>query len=388
MRMLWKILAVCTCVGVAAVVAHDAWVQRQDDAKLPLGHAQPLGREVRSLRFPDDVRDIVWSHNGRYIAASNGMRNRVYLYDLDRGKIRWTIAKMPSREGLAFTRDDVFVVTGVINGADQSPDSREHTLGLISVETGKPLNLRESKPEGDINYLRSFALTKDGRHLIGLFGNWGRILVYDTTDWKVVRRLGPVNTAVYKAVGSGLIAVDAERDLFVFGYGLGGKAATWKLSTNTKLNEFKTFDRGMETIAINPATGWMVAGNTAWGTVGKSPPFDKMVHEAVFDDPATGVRAWNPETGQAVVTYPGVGLGSNALAVSPDGRFLAALRGGGLNPGYLLAWDAMSGRLLAGVGLGTGNLLEGLAFGPDGRRLAYSKNHYVHILELDPILFR
>lgn len=355
-----------------------------------------FGKEVRVIEFPDKVRTLAWSHNQRYIAVSNEVGNRVLLYDLDWGETRWTVKKGGLiHEGLAFSADDRFLAAGPIDGA--GGQRWEATIGLVDVETGEARNLVEPlqmTSEGEVadsNHAMRLAASTDGKALVTLLGKRGRIYVYDTATWHVIRHIGPILTEDRKAASDGFIAIDAGRDMVAYADRgrliNAGVVDSWRLSVNTRLISFPAYEVGMNCMILDPLTGMLITGSGA-NVIGVPDPLrpGQMVEKQ--DDPLTAVRVWNPLTGERVATYLGPGDGVGSLAVSPNGRYLAATKGSGLIPAYLIAWDMQTGDKLAVRAFGKGHWVEPVAFSSDGRRLAYAVDNEVHILELDSNTFR
>jgi WD40 repeat protein len=93
----------------------------------------------------------------------------------------------------------------------------------------------------------------------------------------------------------------------------------------------------------------------------------------VFSDSGSATDAngffigiYDPATGARVRGFSGHRLGSEVLALSPDGKTLAGI--GGAHSVCL--WDMASGRLLHEFGASKDGNLVGLAFSPDGKTLA------------------
>lgn len=191
---------------------------------------------------------------------------------------------------------------------------------------------------------------------------------------------------------NGLVAIDPGRDVVVYADHRGavehGVVDNWRVSTNTRMTSFSAYDVGMNCMILDPLTGVLITGSDATIIPDPTPPGHELVITGKQDDPWTSVRGWNPLSGARLQTYAGPGHGVGSLSLSPNGRYLAATKGSGLTPAYLIAWDAKTGTKLAVRAFGKGHWVEPVAFSSDGRRLAYAVDNEVHILELDPNTFR
>jgi len=88
-------------------------------------------------------------------------------------------------------------------------------------------------------------------------------------------------------------------------------------------------------------------------------------HLASASDDGTA-KIWNVKTGKEELTFSGHGDTVFDVAYSPDGNFVAT---SGLDE-YVRIWDAATGDELLALLFEGGNQLRGLAFSPDGTRIA------------------
>lgn len=82
------------------------------------------------------------------------------------------------------------------------------------------------------------------------------------------------------------------------------------------------------------------------------------------------ILVWNPEDGALLARIPNNGQRSYGLALSPDGKMLAAATGDPGQAGEVRVFDTQSGRVLATPFRG-GDTLLAVDFSPDGRTLAF-----------------
>jgi serine/threonine protein kinase len=78
------------------------------------------------------------------------------------------------------------------------------------------------------------------------------------------------------------------------------------------------------------------------------------------------VKLWDVASRQVHATLPGLEADPMCLSFSPDGRQIAC----GTRGGFVMIWDAASGKLLARLAAHRGVSVWSLAFSPDGRTLA------------------
>jgi WD40 repeat protein len=162
---------------------------------------------------------------------------------------------------------------------------------------------------------------------------------------------------------------------------------TWHPSSKARRAEFATYKTGLRKLLVDRRTGHLVTGGD--GALYPYPGQSDTFH-GVEDDPETLVRAWDPANGSLIRSYVGPGRNVDGLALSPDSRYLVAAKSRTFHTrrdAYVLAWDAVSGRLLAASNYGQG-IPAALAFSPDGRQLAISADGSIQIVNLNRQVFR
>jgi WD40 repeat protein len=110
----------------------------------------------------------------------------------------------------------------------------------------------------------------------------------------------------------------------------------------------------------------------------------------VEDDPQTLVRAWDPSSGTLKRVYIGLGRKVNSLAMTPDGRLLAAAKARDIDErkdAYVVIWNAATGQMMAASNYGQG-FADSLAFSPDRRQLAVGTGPEIQVIALSTTLLK
>jgi WD40 repeat protein len=335
--------------------------------------------ELRTISFPETVTTIAWSPDGTRLAVTNGFDNRIYAYDLTRNRQLWKVTKEGPRrnQSLAFDRDGRLVVTSPVSYAMEHPEA---TISLIDADSGDvSKTLAELFPSKGANRIIASSFSKDRHTLVALTETIPRqAIVYNALKWNIIARIGPLSN------GATQIAIESDDNTVAIG-SINGAVEIWDYAKQQRVRTFHTVNSILGAMVLNPPEHTILTGGT--GAILQQRILSGSnagSFETKLDDPSSLVRAWNPQTGAPIVTYIGPGLGVFGLAVSPDGRYVAATKGMGPSVGScLLIWDARSGLLVQQIDYDRQDAM-GVAFAPDARTIAVAVGPEVHILQLSP----
>jgi WD40 repeat protein len=346
-------------------------------------------REVMTLSHPDVVSFLAWSPDGKKLAVSYANDTRITLWDLATKRRLWTVNKKmgadPEGRDLDFGPAGKTVIMG--SAITYGGENVDATISIIAAETGEILQtLRYTKSSEGQNRPLCFALSHDRGKLMTPAGR-GRVIIYDTSSWKVIDEIGPIIHRNIALGGIDLpatiieIAWDQSRNLLYANLG-DGQVQTWDLVAHRKVLDFQPAQVDLLDMRLNPKGGDLVIGASA-DLAGIVPPQGgPMIN--LRDNPATLVQAWDGRDGKQIRVYAAPGGSANAVDVSSDGKLIAAVKSRMIangTPASLILWDAESGAILKQIDLGRG-LVSDLAFSPDGKKLAYSTDDSVHIIEV------
>lgn len=352
----------------------------------------PLGTEVQRFYAPDNIGNLVWSPDQRYLAGSDKHDTTVYLWNAESGREIWRRRKVRGSgyrgNGLAFTSDGRAIITSFVGVGRERPEA---TLSVLSVRDGSVLrDVYAPLPEHGMNYSHNFSIDKD-QVAVSLGGS--RVGIFDEKDWSLIRMIGPVLNKFGNPAGIDHVALDVNRDIVVLGWGGLGftTVQTWKLSENRKVAEFEPYSvSGITAMAINRDSGRLVTGGDmviTWPKeeLAKYGPIDFST--SIRDDHWRLVRGWNPLTGEREIVYAGPESMQRTLNLSPDGRWLAAANSGSIrtNHGYATIWNLERGEI-RGVRIHGDNRISGVSFSPDGRKLAYAVASHIYIVDVSSIV--
>jgi WD40 repeat protein/serine/threonine protein kinase len=273
-----------------------------------------------------------------------------------------------------------------------APDSRvlaaprAGTVRLFDLATSKEI---EQFPALGTNGVSMIAYSPDGTLLVSGNEN-GRIRVWSCAERRLLQELPghkeQIRLLRFRADGTRLLSVEAE-----------GKAIWWDTLTWQPARTFvvdSTYSLGHGDVSpdgrllalriagglrwLNAETGELLATTTGahrHPVTGIAFSGDGSQVASVAEDGT--VALWDPSSFKLIVAFKGHMLGAHGVAFSPDGRRLAT--GGGSSPDAVKLWDLPTHRELMTLSA-KGSVFELVAFSPDGRWLAaYSMEGELHL---------
>jgi WD40 repeat protein len=323
---------------------------------LPIYDVQ-TGKRVRTLEGHTqwETYAIAFSPDGK-LFASAGADKQILVWELATGKLRHRLADQASPvTALAFSPDGALLAGG---GADK-------TIRLWDVATGK---LRRSL-EGHRDWVCTLAFAPDGKTIASGCCDWARHRGGNTAyhpgpdpgcegQWKLwdaatgdlkrtVNQPGRLRSLAFGADGKSLAC------------GIGKEVRLYDLGTETPGRVVTSHDFDVTSVAFTKDGSAVISGS-----------HDHTVKRTSL---ATGRTEWQA---------PGYFEQVNAVALSKDGALLATGSGDGryaqrvlqagakcLGPGAVRLWDARTGCLLRRLGDPAEQILA-IALSPDGRQLA------------------
>ena len=270
------------------------------------------------------LRSVVFSADGKSL-LSGGYDNIAILWSLPlRRAVRTFRGHQKYMNAVALSHDGRFVVTGAEDGA-----------WLWDAATGKRLRVFSDKE------VRAVAVSADGKRVFAAYGT--EVGVWDLATGKNIMTLD--GGSDLNSVMS--LAPSRDGKTLVTGHYY-TCAQLWDLDTGARIRTFKG-------TPLNPSAG------SYFTSVALSPE-GKTFATAGSEGTAS---IWDIATGAELHRFEGRSAAVQAVAVSPDGRFLASA-GRGLKDTYV--WDLQAGERQAP--LTTHNFaVTSLAFTPDSKSL-------------------
>ncbi|MCR4415587.1 MAG: WD40 repeat domain-containing protein, partial [Thermoguttaceae bacterium] len=294
---------------------------------------------------------LCWSHNGRWIAACSPENKSVHLWDAERRTLRQTRIYAKPPRGIAFSPDDQTLAVGgsgllkllavpsleqhldigggrdevtsiafspegtkLVGGVAIGPEAvprlgeavspRPNLVRFWDAKTGRLLDETAKYRDHD----EEVVWLPDGKTIVSR-GNWGTVCVWDAATRVERARLSLPHyvSRGFSVSSDGRTLATADR-----------RIALWDIASGTCRHAWDTH-------------GGLVSG-LAHAPDGKT----------LFSAGAEGVFCWDPATGRLVGRLPGSEVGVRGLALTRDGKTLAA----GARGADIQLWDVASGRTL------------------------------------------
>jgi len=268
---------------------------------------------------------------------------------------------------LAFNPDGKQIVSGSNDG-----------IKLWDVQTGtEAVTLR-----GPLDDILSVAFSPDGKRIIS--GGWHPIKIWDATTGDEMLTLRGHETQVYNVAFS----PDGKR---IVSSSLDKNIKVWDAETGKELKAFRGHDWSVECVAFTPDGKRLISASwddtvKLWDVmidresikihghrrVARSIAFSPDGRQIVSGSYDYTIKLWNAQTGEAIRTmrvrglFPSgqaLGLTPSGVAFSPDGRRIASGEG---DRRFVRVWDASTGAQLMAL-RGHKDLVRCAAFSPDGK---------------------
>lgn len=350
----------------------------------PVKGFPPLGRVVKTISTAEPIATLAWSPDGKYVSGIDWRAKDLYLWDLRSGRQVWTEKYYGAgdADSLEFSVDGQQIITVFMGSARKYP---EHVLSLVSTATGKVIrHVSLPPPKRGANHAGDFSI--DQNLAAVAIGQTGYLGIFDTSDWTLLKRIGPFVNEYGNNRGFRLVALSRKHDLVITGSE--GFIHSWSLSKNKPITMFETYFMSHVTaIALDRSRGILLTGGDM-NIRSKKPlfaPGEPMDFSNVEHDDWTNLlRAWDPFTGQQINMDRGPECSIKRIKTSSDGRLIAATCSDrGID--YVVVWRIETGELL-GVHGDRIESVKGIAFSPDGGRIAYANHEGIQIIELAPRL--
>ncbi len=347
-------------------------------------------REIALYSLPQRVFALAWSPDGGRLAVSFEDDHQITLLDAHSGKRLWTVERKLSSPAakpvLAFSPDRSRLY---IRSATASRATPTEIVSVLSARTGEIERTLSNGDEAKLGLAVAMALASSGERLFVVPGGLGNAVVsFDTASWTATKiiTLPNLRPETGKGFSTARLALDERRGMLFWTHQ--GMVQPIPLKGGKPMPQFQAFQLNVEAMQINPTTGELVVGGNASFETSRINPSNEP--EAVFrsyhDASATLVRAFDPLSGKQTKVYLAPGTDVGGVAVSPDGKFIAATKGSTFKtggPSYLHLWDAATGRLLASRDMGHASMSD-VGFSPDGKQLCFAEGNTVHIIEMAP----
>jgi WD40 repeat protein/tetratricopeptide (TPR) repeat protein len=334
------------------------------------------GRKIKALEgHTASVFGVSFSPDGKLLATASQDKT-IKLWDTSSGKERYTLlGHAEVVASVAFSADGTRLVSTSGDSTariwdvvtePESPTLNGHRDHVLDIAFNAPGTLLATASADNTAKIWNAVTGEELRTLVGhtaavkgiAFSPDGKRVATSSADksamvWEVETSRRLITLSGHQ---SEVNAITYSRDnLRIATAGTDGTARVWDAASGRELAKFEVPSAKIESVEFSPD-----GSRLAVGTYSTSP------------DPQTIVRVWGVDSHAVVLDLPGDFLWVNRVMFSPDGKSLATT--GSTAPFAVIVWDAHSGNKMTQLVGHTSGIL-GLAFSPDGTRLASSSDH-------------
>lgn len=327
-------------VGTTETPIHDAAINEvafSPDGTMVLSASEDTTIRLFTLRLFNEVvfeprttfrrefavKTAVFSPDGRTVVAGSVFP--------DQSLTVWDVATGNEIDRLTAHTNTINAVAFLPNSLQVLSASEDVTLILWDIENGALLQ-RFSEHDGAVN---TAAFSPNDTQILSA-GRDDRLILWDMQTRQVVRTFeghtDDVNSVVINADGTRAASGSDDSTIII-----------WDMATGTPVFAPLTLNGPVNSVAFSPDGRVLVAGSQD-----------------------LTVSIWDATNGNLVRTLQGHARPVNAVAFSADGRTIVS----GARDGRMILWDAQTGNRLGADFTASNGSVIGLAFSPDGQRIA------------------
>jgi RNA polymerase sigma factor (sigma-70 family) len=333
------------------------------------------GKEARRLaKHISWVSDLCCSRDGKVLASvGGGMDFAVHRWQVETGKM---LSPPPDTHRL-----QVVSLSFAPDGRTLASASWDGTVRFWNPGTGE-----EARPAIEGRGTCAVVYSRDGKLLATVDDGGMSVRILDEVSRKELRRLDHPGSGNFQSLAfspDGKTLATGENRLF--GTDFEGVIGLWDVTTGKELRVLRGHRTRVESVAFSPDGKTLVSGGEReaalrlWDVATGKELRQLQGHQHYIQKVAFSadgailasagvrtIRLWEPATGKELRTIDG-GLSVHSLALSPDGRMVAA--GTEDNGPIIRLWEVETGQEVRRW-TGHRNLVRALAFAPDGKTLA------------------